>query len=271
MENRKIISTMILILLVTVGAYFAVKKIQRTEEGKSISNEKIKISSGDLQSEEQKNAAEIVQEEKVSQKVASENKTASVAEINQSVSSPVAKKDVSVSEKTSGNSDTQAINVKNSDASSGKIVQKLVSWGFAKSSSRTIKAVIVHTSYNNLGGNVFDFDKVIQEWKDAGVSPHYAIDRDGTIYQLVNDGNVAWHAGVSKLPDGTTDVNGASIGVEVINSQSAKFSDAQYAALNSLVANLKKKYPIKYVLGHDEIAAGRKTDPWGIDWGKVKK
>lgn len=152
-----------------------------------------------------------------------------------------------------------------------KIVQKLVSWGFAKSSSRTVKAVIVHTSYNNLGGDVFDFDKVIQEWKDAGVSPHYAIDRNGTIYQLVLDNNIAWHAGVSKLPDGTTDVNGVSIGVEVINSQDAKFTDTQYEALNSLIAGLKKKYSIKYILGHDEIAPGRKTDPWNINWEKVRK
>lgn len=160
---------------------------------------------------------------------------------------------------------------KNAVSGSGKIVSKLVSWGFAKSSDRNIKAVIVHTSYNNLGGDVFDFDKVLQEWKDAGVAPHYAIDRDGTIYQLVADQNIAWHGGVSKLPDGTTDVNGVSIGIEVINSQDAKFADAQYGALNSLIATLKKKYAIKYILGHDEIAPGRKTDPWGIDWKKVQK
>jgi len=153
----------------------------------------------------------------------------------------------------------------------GKIVSKLVSWGFAKSSGRNIKAIILHTSYNAIGGDVFDFGKVVQEWKDAGVAPHYAIDRDGVIYQLVADGNVAWHAGVSKLPDGTTDVNGVSIGVEIINSQDAKFTDAQYAAINSLISILKKKYEIKYVLGHGEIAPGRKTDPWGIQWNRVNR
>jgi hypothetical protein len=153
----------------------------------------------------------------------------------------------------------------------GKIVSKLVPWGFQKSSGRTIKAIIVHTSYNALGGDVFDFDKVMQEWKDAGVSPHYAIDRGGTIYQLVADQNIAYHAGVSKLPDGTTDVNGSSIGIEIVNSQDAKFTDAQYSALNRLISDLRKKYPIKYVLGHDEIAPGRKTDPWGIDWKKVNR
>lgn len=152
-----------------------------------------------------------------------------------------------------------------------RIKDALVSWGFQKASSRTIRAIIVHTSYNALGGDPFDFDKVLQEWKDAGVAPHYAIDRKGTVYRLVADGNIAWHAGVSKLPDGTTDVNGASLGVEVVNTLDGKFTDAQYAALNGLLGELKGDYPIKYVLGHDDIAPGRKTDPWGIDWKKVNK
>lgn len=153
----------------------------------------------------------------------------------------------------------------------GKIVDKFVSWGFQKSASRNIKAIILHTTYNALGGDVFDFEKVVQEWKEAGVSPHYAIDRDGAIYHLVADQNIAWHAGVSSLPDGTKDVNGVSIGVEIVNDKSSKFTDAQYSALNSLIASLKKKNEIKYILGHDEIAPGRKTDPWGIEWSKVVK
>ena len=153
----------------------------------------------------------------------------------------------------------------------GKNQSRLASWGFQKSSSRSIKAIIVHTSYNALGGDVFDFEKVVQEWKDAGVAPHYAIDRAGTIFQLVDDGNIAWHAGASKLPDGTIDVNGVSIGIEVINSKDENFTDPQYDALNSLISDLKKKYSIKYVLGHSEIAPGRKTDPWGIKWDRVSR
>ncbi|HEX8974290.1 MAG TPA: N-acetylmuramoyl-L-alanine amidase [Patescibacteria group bacterium] len=152
------------------------------------------------------------------------------------------------------------------------VVDKLVSWGFQKSSSRTIKAIIIHTTYNALGGDPFDFSKVMQEWKDAGVAPHYAIDRSGTAYRLVADNNIAWHAGASRLPDGTTDVNGVSIGIEVVNDKDSKFTDAEYSALNSLIASLKKKYTtIKYVLGHDDIAPGRKTDPWNIEWNKVNR
>jgi hypothetical protein len=157
------------------------------------------------------------------------------------------------------------------ESTSGKVIQHNVSFGFQKSSNRSIKAVIIHTSYNALGGDPFEYAKVLKEWKDYGVAPHYAIARDGAIYQLVDDQNIAWHAGSSKLPDGTTDVNGTSIGIEIVNDQSSKFSNEQYVSLNSLIASLKKKYSIKYVLGHADIAPGRKTDPWGIEWNKIQK
>lgn len=196
-----------------------------------------------------------------------DNKTADATNQNQAVKSNIQNTDSAKSTQQVGDATmNKADNIK-----SVKIVSKLVSFGFQKSSGRNIEAIIIHTSYNNLGGDTFDFDKVLQEWKSAGVSPHYAIARDGTIYQLVADQNIAWHAGASKLPDGTTDVNGVSIGIEVINDQNSKFSADQYAALNALIASLKNKYAIKYVLGHDDIAPGRKTDPWGIEWSKVDK
>ncbi|EKD58435.1 MAG: hypothetical protein ACD_56C00125G0001 [uncultured bacterium] len=50
-----------------------------------------------------------------------------------------------------------------------------------------------------------------------------------------------------------------------------EYTSDQYDALNQLIASLKKKYSIKYILGHDDIAPGRKTDPWGIDWDRVRK
>lgn len=153
----------------------------------------------------------------------------------------------------------------------GKIVDKLVSWGFAKSSGRKIDTIIVHSSYNSLGGDVFDPDKIIDIYKQYEVSAHYLIGRDGTAYRLVEDKNIAWHAGVSKVPDGRTNVNDFSIGIEMINTMDGKYTEAQYDALNQLIKNLKSKYEIKYILGHNEIAPGRKTDPWGIDWKKVNR
>ena len=76
---------------------------------------------------------------------------------------------------------------------------------------------------------------------------------------------------MSKMPDGRTNVNDFSIGVEMINTMDGEYTSDQYDALNQLIASLKKKYSIKYILGHDDIAPGRKTDPWGIDWDRVRK
>ncbi|MFA6973672.1 MAG: N-acetylmuramoyl-L-alanine amidase [Parcubacteria group bacterium] len=153
---------------------------------------------------------------------------------------------------------------------SSGIVKKLVNFGFQTASGRTIDTVIIHSTYNALGGDPFSVDKIWDIYKSYDVSPHYLIDRQGTIYQMVEDKNIAYHAGVAKLPDGRTDVNGASLGIEIINSKTDKFTKEQYAALNKLLGILKDRYKIKYVLGHNQIAPGRKDDPWNFDWGLVK-
>ena len=238
-------------VLALMAGFFGWKRLHQPRESQLILNESIEKISDEAKVVEEKKAA--LDEEKtkvVEQAVVVEKKEEAEKQQSQLQKVPIEKK---------------------VPVASGKVVSALASWGFQKSAGRTIKAIIVHTSYNALGGDVFDFDKVIQEWKDAGVSPHYAIDRAGTIFQLVADQNIAWHAGVSKLPDGTIDVNGASIGIEVINSQDSKFSNQQYDSLNWLIEKIKSKYEIKYVLGHDQIAAGRKTDPWGIAWNKVSR
>lgn len=166
-----------------------------------------------------------------------------------------------------------------SDESSGeakedkelKIKNNLVIWGHTKSSGRTIDTIIVHSSYNALGGDEYDKDLLIKEYKEYGVSPHYLIDRKGKIYRLVDDKNVAWHAGVSKVPDEREGVNNFSIGIELINNKEDKYTKEQYNSLNDLIDYLKGKYKIKYILGHDEVSPGRKTDPWNMDWKKVDR
>ena len=107
-------------------------------------------------------------------------------------------------------------------------------------------------------------------YESYGVSAHYLIDRSGTIYRLVEDKNIAYHAGVSKMPDGRRDVNDFSIGIEMMNKEDTAYTTAQYGAVNSLVASLKKKYHIKDIVGHNNIAPDRKTDPWKFDWKKLK-
>jgi len=157
------------------------------------------------------------------------------------------------------------------NSSGYKIINKFVSWGFQKSSSRKIDTIIIHSTYDAIGNDPYSIDGIIAEYKQYGVSPHYLIARDGTIYHLVADQNIAYHAGASKMPDGRTNVNDFSIGIEMANTTDGKFTNDQYAALNQLIASLKKQYPIKYILGHDDIAPSRKTDPWNIDWSKVQK
>lgn len=152
-----------------------------------------------------------------------------------------------------------------------EIKNHLVSWGFSGSEGRKIDTIILHSSYNVLGGDEYDFDKIIQEYKDYGVAPHYVIDREGKIFRLVKDSNIAYHAGESSVPDGRTGVNSFSIGIELINTEKDKFTSSQYDSANDLIEYLKDKYKIKYILGHDQIAPERKTDPWNIDWGKISK
>jgi len=150
------------------------------------------------------------------------------------------------------------------------LVDRLVSFGHEDRSSRDIDTIIVHSSYDALGDDPYSVSGVIEEYRKYGVAAHYLIDRKGAIYRLVEDRDVAYHAGVSTMPDGRAGVNAFSIGIEILEKDTDSPTSSQYASLSDLVAFLKSEYPIRYVLGHSDIAPGRKTDPWGFDWEKVK-
>jgi hypothetical protein len=151
------------------------------------------------------------------------------------------------------------------------IIDRKVDFGFGVSKEkRTIDTIVLHSSYNSNGGDLYSVDKVIDIWRGYGVAPHYLIDRKGTVYRLVDDANIAYHAGVSKMPDGRTNVNDFSIGIEILNTKDDKYTDAQYASVNALIAYLRGKYTIKQVVGHADIAPGRKDDPWQFNWKQLK-
>lgn len=146
----------------------------------------------------------------------------------------------------------------------------------------------------------FDFDpRFIRAIFEAyGVGSHYLVDRDGKIYQLIEDNDIAFHAGKSQMPERfdprkRTNVNEFSIGIEIIadervatNSSLAEelkagfdspdgnrvaYTIPQYYAIRRLIGELKKKYDVKVIVGHDEIAPGRKTDPGTyFDWNAVR-
>jgi N-acetylmuramoyl-L-alanine amidase len=94
------------------------------------------------------------------------------------------------------------------------------------------------------------------------VSAHYLIGRDGKIIQLVDERARAWHAGDSKW-GAATDLNSASLGVELDNNGNEPFPDAQIASLLRLLADIRERYrmPAANFLGHADVAPRRKADP----------
>ena len=110
---------------------------------------------------------------------------------------------------------------------------------------------------------------------DAGVSAHYVIGEDGTVIQLVDESKRAWHAGKS-FWRGVTDVNGASVGIELVNPGHEfgyrPFPDAQMEALLPLLHAIVKRYkmPFANIVGHSDVAPARKEDPGELfDWERL--
>lgn len=104
------------------------------------------------------------------------------------------------------------------------------------------------------------------------VSAHLLIDRQGAIVQCVPFDRRAWHAGVSSWR-GRVSCNRFSIGIELEGTESTPYSEAQYAALQSVLAALMQRYPAlgpDTIVGHAEIAPERKRDPGSaFDWERV--
>jgi N-acetyl-anhydromuramyl-L-alanine amidase AmpD len=146
------------------------------------------------------------------------------------------------------------------------IVNKNVQFGMRTANDRNISAIIIHSTFNNSGGEKYDIDLVIKQFARYGVSSHYVIGRDGTVFRLVDEKNVAFHAGKSQLPNGQTNVNSVSIGIELITSFDETPTDEQIHALILLTLDIKTRYQINYILRHSDIAPDRKTDPWNMNW-----
>ena len=106
----------------------------------------------------------------------------------------------------------------------------------------------------------------------AEVSAHYMIDEDGTVTRLVSEAKRAWHAGRSYWR-GISDVNSASIGIELVNPGHEwgyrPFTEAQMDSLLPLLADIVDRHdiPRANVVGHSDIAPARKQDPGELfDW-----
>jgi len=103
------------------------------------------------------------------------------------------------------------------------------------------------------------------------VSAHVLIRRDGELVQYVAFDQRAWHAGKSTYK-GRDNCNDFAIGIELEGCDDQPFSDKQYDALNELLVVLAENYPAinGELIGHSDIAPGRKTDPGPrFDWSRV--
>ena len=102
------------------------------------------------------------------------------------------------------------------------------------------------------------------------VSAHFLVRRDGTLIQFVPCRQRAWHAGASNWC-GRERCNDFSVGIELEGSDNAAFAPVQYRQLAALTRALTKRYPIQGIVGHADIAPGRKTDPGPhFDWTRFR-
>ena len=104
------------------------------------------------------------------------------------------------------------------------------------------------------------------------VSAHLLVRRDGAVTQYAPLHARAWHAGASNW-QGRDTCNDFSIGIELEGTDEVPYTDAQYTALTALLAALRRVWPAlapARIVGHSDVAPGRKTDPGpSFDWGRL--
>jgi len=111
-----------------------------------------------------------------------------------------------------------------------------------------------------------------EEIRDMHVSSHLFIRRDGRTIQFVPFDKRAWHAGQSQY-DGRERCNDYSIGIELEGTDNMAYTDSQYEQLAAVIEAILQAFPSTSrdrIVGHADIAPGRKTDPGpAFDWAKL--
>lgn len=134
-----------------------------------------------------------------------------------------------------------------------------------------VDIIVMHSSFHVphflMEADSFDTQAVIAQFRHYKTAGHYLVERDGTVLRMVDEREVAFQAGRSRLP-GTnrTNLNQSSIGIEVISSKTNGPTPAQYRALIALVKDICTRFDIHYLVRHADIANDRRDDPWGFDW-----
>ena len=117
--------------------------------------------------------------------------------------------------------------------------------------------IIHHTAQNSCDQTLKTFTMPRSQ-----VSAHYVICKDGVVHHMLNDYLRAWHGGVGRWGS-ITDLNSASIGIEIDNNGFEPFTEPQINSLLTLLDTLKSKYtiPAANFIGHSDVAPTRKVDP----------
>ncbi len=106
------------------------------------------------------------------------------------------------------------------------------------------------------------------------VSAHVVIKREGKVIQYVPFHRRAWHAGMSEF-QGRRSCNDFSIGIELEGRNEDSYEEMQYGVLAELSKLIMRVWPgiaLERIVGHCDIAPGRKTDPGpAFDWGRLKR
>ena len=123
--------------------------------------------------------------------------------------------------------------------------------------------------------NVLDWNEhpFFAEIRGVEVSAHLLIRRDGELLQFVSFSERAWHAGRSCY-EGRAECNDFSIGIELEGTDNDAYTERQYQVVAEATRVLLKEYPRmndKAIVGHSDIASGRKTDPGpAFDWHRYR-
>ncbi len=130
--------------------------------------------------------------------------------------------------------------------------------------ARTLPITLLILHYTGMESGAAALERMRD--REAKVSTHYMVEEDGHIFQLVDEDQRAWHAGVSEW-QGQTNINSASIGIEIVNGGHdfglPDFPDVQINAVIALSKSIMERHNISptNVLAHSDIAPGRKQDP----------
>lgn len=186
-----------------------------------------------------------------------------------------------------------------------RYVDKLMSEKVYKDrpSTAVVDMVMMHftSTVTSTPDDPYNVDRMKKVFEEYGVSAHYLVDRDGTVYRLVPEEKQAFHAGRGQLPfepNRRNVLNATSIGIETFAVSSKKdmkmfmseekyddfaakhpdkigYTPAQYEAIKNLLADIQKRNPaVKldryHVVGHEEYASTRRSDPGELfDWTKI--